>query len=106
MTVHLLGVGGSAPALRLAAADVGAAWGRSGRGQVAVCAPDEDMLTLGWDAGTRALAASGIEPEHVDAIFWGTSRPPFAEGPSLAFLAGALGCASTIGGALCAGSAH
>jgi hydroxymethylglutaryl-CoA synthase len=106
MTVRLLGVGAAAPALRLAAADVGAAWGRSGRGQAAVCAPDEDMLTLAWDAATRALAAAGIEGERVDALFWGTSRPPFAEGPSLAFLAAALGCSSTVGGALCAGSAH
>src|SRR4051812_36721111 len=106
MTVRLLGVGAAAPALRLAAADVGAAWGRSGRGQAAVCAPDEDMLTLGWDAATRAIAAAGIEPERVDALFWGTSRPPFAEGPSLAFLAAALSLSSTVGGALCAGSAH
>src|SRR5204862_5801794 len=106
MTVRLLGVGAAAPALRLAAADVGAAWGRSGRGQAAVCAPDEDMLTLGWDAATRALAAAGIEPERVDALCWGTSRPPFAEGPSLAFLAAALGCSSAVGGVLCAGSAH
>ncbi len=106
MTVRLLGVGAAAPALRLAAADVGAAWGRSGRGQAAVCAPDEDMLTLAWDAATRALAAAGIEPDRVDALCWGTSRPPFAEGPSLAFLAAALGCSSAIGGVLCAGSAH
>jgi hydroxymethylglutaryl-CoA synthase len=106
MTVRLLGVGAAAPALRLAAAEVGAAWGRPGRGQSAVCAPDEDMLTLGWDAATRALTAAGIEPDRVDAVFWGTSRPPFAEGPSLAFLTAALGCSSTVGGALCAGSAH
>src|SRR3954469_23558187 len=106
MTVRLLGVGAAAPALRLAAADVGAAWGRPGRGQAGVCAPDEDMLTLGWDAATRALAAAGIEPERVDALCGGRSRPPFAEGPSLAFLAAALGCSSAVGGVLCAGSAH
>ena len=108
MTVHLAGVGAAAPALRLAAADVGAAWNRggSGKGQVGVCAPDEDPLTLAWDAATRALAAAGIEPERVDALHWGTSRPPFAEGPSLAFLAAGLGCATTIAGALYAGSAH
>ena len=75
------------PSLRLAAADVGAAWGRGGRGQVAVCAPDEDTLTLAWLACDRALAAAGVGADDVDALFWGTSRPPFAEGPSFAFLA-------------------
>ena len=100
MTVRLMGVGAGAPALRLDAADVGAAWGRGGRGQAAVCAPDEDPLTLAWDAATRALAAAEIDAAHVDAVYWGTSRPPFAEGPSLAFLTAALGCASTVGGAL------
>jgi hydroxymethylglutaryl-CoA synthase len=106
MTVRLLGVGVAAPVLRVDAAAVGAAWGRGGRGQAAVCAPDEDTLTLAWEAATRALAAAGIEPHRVDALCWGTSRPPFAEGPSLAFLAAALGCAPTVGGLLCAGSAH
>ncbi len=91
MTVRVLGVGAAAPELRLHAADVGAAWGRGGRGEVAVCAPDEDTLTLAWQAADRALTAAGIvEPTSVDALFWGTSRPPFAEGPSFAFLASAL----------------
>jgi hydroxymethylglutaryl-CoA synthase len=104
--VRLLGVGAGAPALRLAASDIGAAWGRGGRGQVAACAPDEDTLTLAWDAASSALAAAGVAPDAVDAINWGTSRPPFAEGPSLPFLSTALGLATSVGGALFAGSAH
>lgn len=106
MTVRVLGVGAAAPELRLQAADVGAAWGRGGRGEVAVCAPDEDTLTLAWQAADRALAAAGIDAGDVDALFWGTSRPPFAEGPSFAFLASSLSLAPTVGGSLCAGSAH
>ena len=103
---RIKGVGAAVPSLRVTGADIGAAWGRSGRDQVAVCAPDEDTLTLAWDASTAALAAAGIEGESVDAIFWGTSRPPFAEGPNLAFLAATLGLSSEVGGALLAGSAH
>jgi hydroxymethylglutaryl-CoA synthase len=99
-------VGAAAPALRVAGADIGAAWGRGGRGQVAVCAPDEDTLTLAWDAATAALTAAGVEADAVDAIFWGTSRPPFAEGPSLPFLAAALGLGAEVEGALLSGSAH
>jgi hydroxymethylglutaryl-CoA synthase len=107
MTIRVLGVGAAAPAHRLAAADIAAAWGRgSGRGQLAVCPPDEDTLTLAWEAGTRALTAAGIEAERVDACYWGTSRPPFAEGPSLPILATALGCSPHVGGGLTAGSTH
>src|SRR4029077_5620064 len=103
---RIRGAGPAPPALRVTGADIGAAGGRGGRDQVAACAPDEDTLTLAWDAATAALDAAGIEAESVDAIFWGTSRPPFAEGPNLAFLAASLGLASDIGGALLAGSAH
>jgi len=106
MTVRVLGVGAATPSLRLAASEVGAAWGRGGRGQCAVCAPDEDTLTLAWEAATRALLAAGVEAAAVDGLYWGTSRPPFAEGPSFAFLASALGCGSSVTGALHAGSAH
>src|SRR6516225_7603301 len=100
MTVHVRAVGAAAPGLRLDASEIGAAWGRRGKGQVAACAPDEDVLTLGWEAATRALGAAGVSANEVDAVFWGTSRAPFAEGPSLPFLTAALGCASGVGGAL------
>src|SRR5438876_954236 len=103
---RLLGVGAAAPSLRLSARDVGAAWGRAGRGQVAICAADEDTLTLAWEAATRALRAADVDASAVDAIFWGTSRPPFAEGPSLAFLAAAVGVRENATGALFAGSTH
>ena len=106
MSVRVLGVGVAAPELRLSASDVGAAWGRGGRGQMAVCAPDEDTLTLAWQAADRALRAAGIEAAAVDGLYWGTSRPPYAEGPSFAFLAATLGCPATIAGTLSAGSAH
>ena len=105
--VRVLAVGAAAPARRLRAADVAAAWGRGGaRGQVGVCAPDEDVLTLAAEAGSRALAASGLEHDIVDGLWWGTTRPPFAEGPSHAVLASALGLSAHSGGALCAGSPH
>ena len=107
MTARIVAVGAAAPALRLPAAEVATAWGRAGgRGQVALCAPDEDTLTLAWEAGTRAIEAAGIDPGVVDGLWWGTTRPPFAEGPSHAFLASALGLAAESGGALLAGSTH
>lgn len=107
MPTRLLGVGGAAGSLRLAAADVAAAWNRPpGRGRAAICAPDEDTLTLAWDAATAALGAAGVDPGHVDGLWWGTTRPPFAEGPSHAVLAAAVGLAPSSTGALCASSPH
>ncbi|MGH8984923.1 MAG: ACP synthase, partial [Acidimicrobiia bacterium] len=106
--VRILSVGAAAPALRLPAAEVAAAWGRGAgaRGQAGVCAHDEDVLTLAADAAGRALAASGLQHDIVDGLWWGTTRPPFAEGPSHAVLASALGLSSHSAGALCAGSPH
>lgn len=107
MTPRIVAAGAAAPGLRLAAADVAAAWGASGgRSSVAVCAPDEDALTLSWLAATRALAAAGLDPAAVDGLWWGTTRPPFAEGPSHAVLAAALRLRPDAGGLLCSGSPH
>jgi hydroxymethylglutaryl-CoA synthase len=107
MMIRVLGVGAAAPNARVPAAEVASAWGRSGgRGQAAVCPSDEDMLTLAWDAGTAALAAAQVHASQVDGVYWGTSRPPFAEGPSHAILIAALGCSPHAGGLLTSGSTH
>jgi hydroxymethylglutaryl-CoA synthase len=105
--VAILGVGAAAPALRLAAADVGGAWGSGGgRGSVAVCDADEDTLTLAWQAASAALGAAGVSARDVSGLWWGTARPPFAEGPSHGFLATTLGLDRAIEGALVSGSPH
>ncbi|MCX2933778.1 OB-fold domain-containing protein [Mycobacterium sp. CVI_P3] len=106
-TVSIHAVGAAAPSFRLAAADVAAAWGlRAGNGQVGVCAPDEDVLTLSWLAVVRALANAGRSSGEVDGLWWGTTRLPLAEGPSLAILGAALRLRSDVGGAVMSGSAH
>ncbi|HEU5301526.1 MAG TPA: OB-fold domain-containing protein [Acidimicrobiia bacterium] len=105
--VQILAVGAAAPRYRLPTSDVDAAWGRKGgRGQAAVCAPDEDVLTLAAEAAHRTLEASGLQTDIVDGLWWGTARPPFAEGPSHAVLARAIGLSHRSGGILCAGSPH
>jgi hydroxymethylglutaryl-CoA synthase len=104
--VALLGVGASAPTLRLAATEVAGAWGGGGRGTVAVCDADEDTLTLAWRAAVDALAAAGVTAADLSGLWWGTARPPFAEGPSHAFLSTALGVDPTATAVLCSGSPH
>lgn len=104
---RILGVGAGFPDRRLPVAEVRAAWGgRGGQGSLGVCAPDQDPLTLAWDAAVGALGAARVEPEVVGGLWWGTTRPPFAEGPSHAYLASALGLRAGIEGALLAGSTH
>jgi len=67
--VGVAAVGAAAPSLRLAAADVGKAWGSGGgRGVVAVCDADEDTFTLAWRAATDALAAAGLPGAAVSAV--------------------------------------
>ncbi len=105
--VGVVGVGVAAPALRLAPGEVAKVWGTGGgRGSLAVCGADEDTLTLAWEAAERAMGAAGAAGDAVSGLWWGTTRPPFAEGPSHAFLASALGLSVSVQGALCAGSPH
>ena len=105
--VGIAGVGVAAPSLRLGAAEVGRVWSAGGgRGTLGVCDADEDTLTLAWLAAERALEAAGRDAGEVSGLWWGTTRPPFAEGPSHAFLAAALGLAPDVAGGLSAGSPH
>jgi 3-hydroxy-3-methylglutaryl CoA synthase/uncharacterized OB-fold protein len=106
-SVAVVAVGVAAPALRLAARDVAGAWGAGGgKHTVAVCDADEDALTLACAAALDALAQAGVDATDVSGLWWGTSRPPFAEGPSHSFLATALGLDASTGGGLSAGSPH
>jgi len=101
------GIGVAAGGWRLPTKDINAAWGRpGGRGQSAVVAADEDALTLGWAAATRALDAAGMTPEQVESMWWGTSRAPFGEGPSWTHLAATLRLGPTCGGTVISGSTH
>ncbi|HWB66036.1 MAG TPA: OB-fold domain-containing protein [Mycobacteriales bacterium] len=103
----IVAVGAALPSWRLSRKDVAAAWGERGSsGVLAVCADDEDALTLAAQAGERALAAAQATAESVDALVWATTRPPFAEGPNHALLAAALGLPPGCGGYLMTGSAH
>jgi len=105
--VTVVSAGASAPALRLRGSEVAAAWGTAGsKGEVALCDSDEDTLTLAWQAAIDALGAARIDAGEVSGLWWGTTRPPFAEGPSHAFLATAIGLDPAAQGALISGSPH
>ena len=48
----------------------------------------------------------GVRAEDVDGLWWGTTRPPFAEGPSWSHLAASLRLGPSAVGAVAAGSPH
>ena len=74
---------------------------QGGRGQAAVCAADEDVLTLAAEAADRALTAAGLQTDIVDGLWWGTAAHRSRKGPSHAVLAAAIGLSTKSGGALC-----
>ncbi len=106
-TVAVISVGAGLPGARLAVSDVSAAWDHPAvSGSLAVCSSDEDALTLAWSAGRNAIFSAGVESCSIDGLWWGTSRPPMAEGPLHAFLAAALGLEGSVSGLLAGGSPH
>ncbi len=87
-------VGAYAPALRVSSDAFEDAWGSfdaPGVETKAVPDADEDALTLGVEAGRRALSAGDLEPESVDWLGFATTTPPVDEGDLLPRLASLLG---------------
>ena len=78
----LLSVGAYAPSERVPAEAFAEAWGRFKSGGIeekAVAAPDEDAVTMAYEAGRRALAAAGVDGAALDRLAFATTTPPTAE---------------------------
>ncbi|ADB60810.1 protein of unknown function DUF35 [Haloterrigena turkmenica DSM 5511] len=78
----ITGVGTYAPRFRITAEAFEEAWGQfhaAGITEKAVPAADEDALTMGYEAATRALEAAAVDPSSVDWLAFASSRPPEAE---------------------------
>ncbi len=89
---QLVGYGVYIPRLRLAAAEIHAAWGRAGgRGEKAVVPPDEDPLTMGVKAAQAALAQAGVEGQQLNTVLAASTSTGYAEGALAAPLAYHLG---------------
>jgi len=82
MTVGIHAVGAYAPRRRTTAEEFEAAWGSfdaPGIEQTAVPDADEDALTMGWEAATRALDAADATASSVDYLAFASTTPPLAE---------------------------
>ncbi|WP_247731700.1 zinc ribbon domain-containing protein [Halovivax limisalsi] len=100
-------VGAYAPRFRLTAAAAAEAWGEfraPGISETAVPGADEDALTMGYEAATRALEAGDLAGADVDWLAFAASTPPVAEGDLTSRLAGFLGIASDVPGTTLTGS--
>ncbi|OAQ52414.1 hypothetical protein HTG_12385, partial [Natrinema mahii] len=78
----ITGVGAYAPRFRISSEAFEEAWGQfhaAGVNEKAVPAADEDALTMGYEAATRALEAADVDAESVDWLAFAASRPPVAE---------------------------
>ncbi|MEZ0393510.1 MAG: hydroxymethylglutaryl-CoA synthase [Desulfurococcaceae archaeon] len=56
-----------------------------------VAGPDEDSITMGWEAALNALKRAGIRPSDIGAVWFGTESKPYAVKPSATLIAEALG---------------
>ncbi len=57
----------------------------------AVAGPDEDSLTMGYEASVNAIRRAKVEPSRIGAVFFGTESKPYAVKPSATVIAEALG---------------
>ncbi|TYL35946.1 ACP synthase [Natronococcus pandeyae] len=71
--------GAYAPRFRISAEAFEEAWGQfqaAGVSEKAVPAADEDALTMGYEAASRALEAADLDGEDVSWLGFGTATPP------------------------------
>ncbi len=57
----------------------------------AIAGPDEDTITIGYEAALNALRRADIDPSQIEAVFVGTESKPYAVKPSATVIAEALG---------------
>jgi hydroxymethylglutaryl-CoA synthase len=94
MAVDILGVGTYAPDERIAAeafADAVDSFHASGIQEKAVPGPDEDTLTMAYEAGRRALRAAEVDSADVGRLSLATTNPPVEEEDLLAHLGAMFG---------------
>ncbi|MEZ0346012.1 MAG: hydroxymethylglutaryl-CoA synthase [Infirmifilum sp.] len=60
--------------------------------------PDEDSLTIAYEAAKNALKRSGIDPLQIEALYIGSESPPYAVKPSATVIAEALGLSKKLYG--------
>jgi len=94
----VVGWGAYVPRYRVKMDEIARVWGWEpsvprGLGVVekAIAGPDEDSLTMGYEAALNAIRRAGIRPSEIKAVFFGSESKPYAVKPAATIIADALG---------------
>jgi len=100
-------VGAYAPSSRLSGEVIAETWGRFKAGGIestAVPEPDEDVLTMGYEAARRALDAAPVSGADIGHVLFGTTNPPVEEEAVLPRFGAMLGVPETAEGDMFTGA--
>ena len=75
----IIGYGTYIPKSRIQQQEIAIPWGSWSAGEKSVCQADEDVLTMAVEATGNAMKHSGIDPEQIGAIYFGTASSPYVE---------------------------
>ncbi|GAB6148562.1 hydroxymethylglutaryl-CoA synthase [Stetteria hydrogenophila] len=96
--VSIHGWGSYVPRYRLPMSEIARIWGwpehqaaALNMKEKAVAGPDEDSLTMGFEAARNAIARARVDPSRIGAVFFGSESKPYAVKPSATVIAEALG---------------
>jgi hydroxymethylglutaryl-CoA synthase len=95
----IIGCGVYIPRLRIKREEYQKAWGYFAPRWVeekSVAEFDEDSITMGVEAASNALRNTKLEASHIDALYFASTSPPYAEKQNASTIATALGCRSDI----------
>lgn len=91
----ILGYGAYIPVYRIESGEISRVHTKGGEKapvkQKSVPGPDEDSLTMAYEASKNALRRARLDPREVQALYIGSESPPYAVKPSATVVAEALG---------------
>jgi len=98
LSVGIAGWGSYIPMYRLSVCEIARIWGfppetpkNLGMEEKAVAGPDEDSVTMGYEAALNALRRAEVSPRDIGAVWVGSESKPYAVKPSASIIAEALG---------------
>jgi hydroxymethylglutaryl-CoA synthase len=92
----IVGCGVYIPRLRIKREEYQRVWGYSSRWveEKSVADFDEDSITMGVEAASNALRNAKVDVSEIDAVYFASTSPPYAEKQNASTIAAALGCRS------------
>lgn len=90
MEVGIVGYGVYIPRFRIKREEISKVWGGRSKGENSVSNIDEDVITMGTEAALNALEASGLSPQDIGGIYFGTNSSPRIDHSLLGIVSEAL----------------